>query len=323
MLKIADNAPEGDVGIIIGRFQTDKLHDGHLDLIFTVKNRHHRLIILLGLAELPCTKNNPLDFQARRQMLQEAIKAYDKENGTNEFDNIDILYVKDQHDNELWVQRLDALIDDNTKTKSAVLYGSRDSFIPVYMSFNGKYPVIELEASTNISGTEVRDRIKGSTRPTADFRAGVIWATQSQYDVCYPTVDIAILKYDEVGNPTDLLLGRKTNEKLWRFPGGFAEGNTDSFEEDAKREALEETRLEVSDVKYVGSKKINDWRYRSERSKIKTLLFKAKYTFGKEQADDDLAEVKWYPLKGFNKEILNPSHQNLWDMLEKDLGLDN
>ena len=42
--------PSTDVGIIVGRFQVDELHDAHVDLIQYVFDQHPKVIIFLGLS---------------------------------------------------------------------------------------------------------------------------------------------------------------------------------------------------------------------------------------------------------------------------------
>ena len=79
-----------DVAVVVGRFQLDAPHEGHLKLLETANSNHSRLIIAIGLSHGKCTVNNPLDFQARKVMLQEL------------YPNATIFYVKDVHDDFLW-----------------------------------------------------------------------------------------------------------------------------------------------------------------------------------------------------------------------------
>lgn len=295
-----------DVGVIVGRFQVHELHEAHRDLIQYVCDRHDKVVVALGLSPLPVSTNNPLDFQARSQMI------------LAEFPEVETLYIKDVNSDEVWSQRLDALVGDVvTPHQSVVLYGGRDSFIRHY---TGVYPTQELVQTTFMSGTAQRKAIARSrTRASADFRAGVIWASQSRFPTVYTTVDIAILNEDR----TQILLGRKPNEKLYRLIGGFADPRSDSFEHDAKREVMEETGIEVGDLKVVGSCNIDDWRYRNEPDGIRTILYTAKYLHGHPKPGDDIEEVKWFPFGGPRylppmHEIV-PEHRPLMEMLTKEM----
>lgn len=265
-----------DVGVIVGRFQSYELHEGHKELISFVKKNHHRTVIILGLSPLKTTYRNPLDFQARKQMIQE------------EFPDIDVLYIKDMSSDTQWSKNLDMIIDDIVGPSCSVaLYGSRDSFID---SYKGKYETIALESNVYQSASANRELISKTTQPNKDFRKGVIWATYNRFPTAYTTVDVAIFNetYDKI------LLGRKAGENKYRLIGGFSDVKSDSFEEDARREVYEETGLEVGNITYVSSILIDDWRYRNEKDKIKTILFTAKVIFGKAEANDDIEEIRWF-----------------------------
>lgn len=302
-----------DVGVIVGRFQVHELHAAHRELIEHVRERHEKIFIFLGLSPLSVSTNNPLDFEARKQML------------LAEYPEINVLYIKDQFDDDVWSSNLDSMIVDLvTPGQTVVLYGGRDSFISHY---TGVWPTRELTQSTFMSGTAQRKSIARSrARESSAFRAGVIWASQARFPTAYTTVDIAIMN-----EATDqILLGRKAGEKLYRFIGGFSDPKSPSFERDAIRETVEETGLEVGDLKYIGSTLVDDWRYRNEPDGIKTMLFQAKYLHGRPTPGDDIEEVKWFemprggigsqttavnPDKKIDWHHLNPAHRPLMVML--------
>lgn len=295
MVKV--KTEKADVGIIVARFQTHELHEGHKQLLDFVSEKHELVVVVLGLSHLLTTQNNPLDLRARKQMINSV------------YPDIEVLYNKDQKSDEVWSKNLDRTIKDAIGNKTAILYGSRDSFIPHY---KGSYPTIELEPSITTSATEVRNKIKSTTKPSSDFRAGVIWAAHNRYDTVFTTVDVAIINH----STNEILLGRKEYEDKWRLIGGFADITSNSFEEDARREVMEETRLEVGDIIYRFSQKIDDWRYRGERDGIKTLFFTAKYIYGKPVADDDIAEVRWFPIEKLDVQIVK-EHKEMIDKAKK------
>ena len=168
-----------DVGVIVGRFQVPELHVAHRALIEHVCQEHDKVLIFLGLSPLMVTRENPLDFEARKQMILAA------------FPHVNVLYIKDVHSDEVWSRKLDEMVSDNvTPAQSVVLYGGRDSFINHY---HGKYPTQELEQDVWVSGNEIRAEIsKKSVKSSPDFRAGVVWAAYSQFPTAYPCVDVAI-----------------------------------------------------------------------------------------------------------------------------------
>ena len=290
-----------DVGVIVGRFQVNELHEAHIDLITSVLNKHDRVLVFLGNSTIRNTLNNPLDYRARRTMI------------ADKFPAVEIHYINDNPSDTAWTKNLDKLIGEQLLPMQTVtLYGSRDSFLKCY---TGKYNTCELEATTFISGTEVRRRVCNNYPPTADYRAGMIAATAYRFPTAFQTVDIAV-----VNDKGELLLARKPEEKKWRFIGGFSDPASVSLEEDAKREVQEEAGVEVGNITYLGSTLINDWRYRGEIDKIKTALFVAKYVFGKPEGADDVAEVKWVSINNLTKNDIVETHHVLIDMFNEKFG---
>lgn len=285
------SAPKATVGVIVARFQVHELHEAHKELIETVINRHAKVFIFLGLSIVKGSINDPLDFQSRKQMLQEAYPP-------SKYENITIHYIKDQRDDKKWSSVLDSTITDLLSCNdTVVLYGSRDSFIKYY---TGKFTVVELEATRHISGSEVRSQLAQAPRSSSEFRAGVIWASYQRFPTVYSTVDVLV--YDHINNR--ILLGRKPNESLYRLPGGFVDISDDSFESAALRELYEETSISGTKLMYVGSQKIDDWRYRNNPcEKIITHLFLVNYTHGCPKAGDDLAEVRWFDMNNFDPKL--------------------
>lgn len=290
-----------DVAVIVGRFQVNELHEAHIDLITSVLNKHDRVLVFLGNSTIRNTLNNPLDYRARRTMI------------ADKFPTVEIHYINDNPSDTAWTKNLDKLIGEQLLPMQTVtLYGSRDSFLKCY---SGKHNTCELEATTFISGTEVRRRVCNNYPPTADYRAGMIAATAYRFPTAFQTVDIAV-----VNDKGELLLARKPEEKKWRFIGGFSDPASVSLEEDAKREVQEEAGVEVGNIIYLGSTLINDWRYRGEIDKIKTALFVAKYVFGKPEGADDVAEVKWVSINNLTKNDIVETHHVLIDMFNEKFG---
>jgi len=281
---------EHDVGVIVGRFQVHDLHGMHRHLIESVCAKHHKVIVFLGLSPLPVTAENPLDFEARKQMLLAA------------YPDLNVLYIQDVNNDQLWSRKLDAEIAKvTTPAQSPILYGGRDSFIEHY---RGAYPteVLEPEHYIRVSGSQLRKEVgRRRTKNSPDWRAGVVWASQSRFPTSFTTVDIAVFSEDY----ERILLCRKADEKLWRLIGGFADPSSETFEQDARREVHEETHIEITDPMYLGSFKVDDWRYRNEQDKVKTLLFAAKHQSGTPRPDDDIEEVGWFDIWRGDESILD------------------
>jgi len=287
---------ENKVGIIIGRFQCSYIHEGYRSLFTYVMQRHSRVIVFIGNSPLKGPDHDPLDFISRRMMIQSAYKT------------VEIYPINDVGDVDRWSKLLDSQIASIvSSTQDIILYGSRDKF-----QYTGRYPVEHIEATEGISSTEIRKQLGLYPQNEQAWREGVIWLSQNRFPVCYATVDMAVIDL----NRNLVLLGRKPGETFWRFPGGFSDVGSPSYEMDALREVKEETSLEGLDVEYIGSHLIDDWRYRNQKDKIKTLFFAITSWNGEAIAGDDLQEVQWFTIESINPDtMLMKNHRILWTML--------
>ena len=262
-------------GVIIARFQTPSLHEGHLELIRQVKQKHNRVLIILGVSPVRGSRKNPLDYYTRERMIKQS------------FPEIIVLPLSDQKSDEVWSQKLDELLSNNFPHESFLLYGSRNSFMDTY---SGKYKTEALPPVQDYNATAMREAISDKVFDTEEFRAGIIYNTYNLFPSVYATVDIALFR----NNKKELLLGRKPNENVWRLPGGFSDPTDDNFEMAAARELQEECgAVETGPMQYVASLRVNDWRYRSEVNKIITTLFSTDLVYGEPAAGDDLQEIRW------------------------------
>ncbi len=89
-----------DVGVVVGRFQVPDLHAAHRALIQTVCDQHDKVLVVLGVSPLRATTQNPLDFEARKQMI------------LAEFPHVTVLPVKDSASDHVWSRRLDEVVGD-------------------------------------------------------------------------------------------------------------------------------------------------------------------------------------------------------------------
>lgn len=295
-------------GVIVGRFQVPELHDGHLELFRTVRSIHERVVVFIGLSPTRnATRRHPLDFETRRRMIQA------------KFPEFSVMPLADKRTDVEWSQSLDNEIDKLRDWGKVILYGSRDSFIPHY---NGKYAPRELSLLNRANGTAIRDSLTNTVKESYDFRAGIIYSSQNRRPHVYTAVDIAILHSGV--NPiisgsaqikTYVLLAQKSGFDMWRFPGGYSDPDSASFEADARREAYEETGLSLGNLEYITSSIIKDWRYEKEEDKIKSMLFKGwSLTLGGKAADD-ISEVQWFELSDRIRNLIVPEHRDFFDIL--------
>ncbi len=266
-------------GVIIARFQSPYLHEGHKNLIERVQEKHATLVIVLGISPVSGSRRNPYDYFTRERMIKK------------EYPNLVILPLCDHPSDESWSSQLDQLLSNTFPHGSFVLYGSRDSFINYY---HGTIDTIELLDSSPANGTDIRKELSERVSESPDFRAGIVYAYYNQYTKVYPTVDIAVFKNDK----TEILLGKKANSNKWRLVGGYVDPEDASYEVAAKRELQEECgNIEVSAFIYEMSHRVDDWRYRKELDKIITTVYSCDYISGIPKAQDDIVDLNWLSIE--------------------------
>lgn len=292
------------IGVLVGRFQVHELHEAHHYLIKQVVDNHKKVILFLGVPKVVGTKKNPLDFDSRKKMIQ------------HHYPNIVILSLPDFGDDRRWTQELEKRVIEVYPIGEVLLYGGRDSFIPYYKKGGGQFDCRELnEYGTFVSGTEVRKLVSSEVKDSPDFRAGVIYQSYNQYPKVHPCVDVAILDESE----EKILLAKRPYEDGWRFIGGFSRPTDTSYEHTARRKVSQDAggNLAITDLKYVGSCQIPDWRYQSEEDKILSVLFVTKKMFGRIEPSDDVSELKWWNINEISEKNITSEHKILLDMFLK------
>lgn len=273
------------MNMFVGRFQTNVISEEYYNHVMEVSKNVDTLHFIVCLSALPCSKNNPLDFNARELMINEAFGHNGK--------IVNITYVKDTALNDVWSEEFDKQVSIYAKHYELKnIYGKQTSFINNYNGKYLKYVIpFDIESSYNA--------ISKTTNKNKDFRDGAIWACNTRYTCLYQAVDIAVFN-----DKNQLLLARKPKEVKFRFVGGFVDpdSNFESsnlLERNAARELHEEASLlyPPEDFKYIGSFMINDWRYKNEIDKVMSSLFIVKFNGGIPIPNDDICELKWVDIE--------------------------
>ena len=146
----------------------------------------------------------------------------------------------------------------------------------------------------------------------------------SEYERPSVTVDIAVCTIMEEELRVLLIKrGGPPDKGAWALPGGFLSVKSDrSLEAAARRELIEETHIEgvfFDQLKTYGA--ID----RDPRTRVVTVVYYALVPFEKLRrqdirADDDAAEVAWFPLRDLPKKLAFDHEEILADVLERLIG---
>ena len=294
------------VGVIVGRFQVPNIGRGHDYVVTEVMKKHEEVCIVLGCSEAQLTQNNPLPDEVRALMLSNKYQPIINDRGLCERNgylckDLTILSLNDAPTDGAWSNDLDCLLGDIFPNENITLYGSRDSFASHYL---GKHQVERLKHIHLQTGTQSRTGAATTIIDSPDFRSGIIYAAYHRWARVYPTVDIVVVKPKE----RLALLGQKDIDgDKFRFIGGFADPDDESYEDAAVRELREEAGKDIKTQHptSLGSARINDHRYRDIEDVIMTNFFKAEWISGEAMAADDISRTIWLPYEEVGPKLID------------------
>lgn len=297
------------IGVVIGRFQAAYLTDAHRSILQRAALNEDLLVVLLGCSQAINTKRDPLDFLMRNQLIQSWAK-------TETTRPVLVYPIHDHPSDAEWVKSVDRLLFDTFLASGEVtLYGGHDSCLSTYNRNGGKYKTMEYPQLAGVHASEMRKRIK--PEPTYDFRAGMIYAAESRFTSVFPVVDVLVRKPVDFGY--DLLLGHKKTDPddRYRLIGGFVDPKDPTLEYTVGREVKEETGCEIGQLRYAGSHKVPDYRYRGPEQ-VMSSVFVADYVFGNPKvgnpkAGDDLYYLRWFSVKEARRVIIE-EHRPLLEL---------
>lgn len=253
---------------------------------------YNKVILFLGSNPAP-SDLNPMEWSIRAEMVQDAF------NG-----RIQVLEMPDMPDDRIWSQELDRRIMVHKPVGEVTIIGSTTGVIDRYSGrYATKHILLDYEASAELPDM--------SKLLMDDFRAGMIYAHQQRFPTVYPTVDVALFNMDH----SAVLLARKPNEVRFRFPGGFVDTEDESYEDAAIRELYEECgSLKIQHLTYLGSAKVDDWRYRDSYDAVMTHLYACTLQEGNPAPFDDIEELRWFRIDTLQTDMLVQEHRPLLEM---------
>lgn len=233
------------------------------------------------------------------------------------YPSLTFIPMDDYQSDKKWAQTIDYLLGDTYEWTG---HSGQDGFWNAYHKAGGKWRVeVVLQDGPLSESTKRREAIGADLKiDNLDKRQALIWTAHNLRDQVFPTVDILCIKNSHATDAS-VIVGRKPNETLFRFPGGFVDVTDQSLLDAAKREFSEEVPgIEVGDWAYVTSRKINDWRFTGSQG-IMTTVFTCTYVFGSLKAGDDLNHVQWARIESMRPELMVPEHRPLAELLLKEL----
>ena len=127
--------------LFIGRFQP--FHSGHLDAIKQISEKE--IIIGIGSSQYSGTDDNPYSFEERKEMIEQALTGLDL--------NYKIIAVPDIHNAKNWVAHVEKIVG-----RFNIVYTGNDLVRRLFEE--KKYKVKSIKININISGTELRKKMK-------------------------------------------------------------------------------------------------------------------------------------------------------------------
>lgn len=292
-----------NVGVVIGRFQTHELHAGHL-AILKEANKHHSLLILVGVCHSLGTKKDPLDFAARQKMLQ------------CKYPLAVILPLPNQDTDVAWTALVNQQISMAFPMKSATIYFGRDSSKSAYY---GPFGIAQVAEISGESAESARTHCGAFVGATAAWRAGVISAAQNRYPQVTPVVDVCVTRVDDDGIVYVVVGKRDSEPGLHRFPGGHVDVGDPSMEIAARREVFEELDgIEANNYRMLGSLKVKS-KYDAADRGMMSVVFRADHVFGTPNGTDDLDEAFWVRIDNLQQLKWADSHALIALMLTEDV----
>lgn len=304
------------LSVIVGRFQSDFIHDGYKALFKQALQTNEKLLIILGESVGLIDERNPLSLKERKLILSQYFQPM------NLLHRIEFRSIKDTKENETWYKNLANIVSAYFESHEAgnsadnhvsFHYGvGKDSAFQhdkehyVKFAFSSKKINIEfkgIQCSDYHSSTKSRNQLLSIYKEELMVPAynslllGKLLVLEAQYPTALTTVDAIVMS----GNA--ILLGKKHGETLWRLPGGFVDPKLDvNYKAAVIRECEEEINLKSSDIlsiEYLGNSKVNDWRYINSKHKVFTNVFKIILSANQPLdlvAGDDLEKIQWYHL---------------------------
>lgn len=296
--------------IFIGRFQP--FHNGHLSILKNAMKHDsiESVTVLVGSANKCRSVKNPFSFEERKDMIQQAISAYNQSH-TDKIENIEIVPLNDHwYTPEKWFKQVRDIAGSNTKyiighDKDESSFYLKEFPEMELLTFDGHNGYGSMYKQT-LGGTDIRNSIfEHGYSPELSYIQDLPIGTATYIKWWVQKENFRILREEYKGFQNEdllfktypfpnslncctadsvvvccghiLLITRKAapGKGLLALPGGHKDSN-ERFLTCAVRELLEETRIKVPEKVLYGSlkdKELFDYPYRSQNLCKPTMAY--------------------------------------------------
>lgn len=292
--------------LFLDKSQTCHFH-AYEELFKYMKETYSEYIIILNDPYYKFSDQNLLPVNITKNLF-ESFFLY------NKFAPNNIFVLKDQPNDYLWETELNEIIFDG----EALIDSSELEIVFLNKNYYDKFNSVSCSKQLKELDVEIPEFGFNKIKDTESFFLGLQWADKKTYPAVIPTVDVAlILMIDQKPN---LVLGVKKDDPYHHLIGGFVDPTDDSYEDAAIRELSEEVNCyaDKSQLQYITSQKINDWRYKNLKHNIITHLYVLKYNHNDSaiiarhlKACDDLVDLFIQPINEINIDDVVPHHRIL------------
>lgn len=241
-------------GVIVGKFQTPALTDGHKTLIKLAAENSDELVIFIFNKEISFSLSNPLSYDTREKMLANFV--------INEVKKKAHFYgLSDQK----YASVLQKSIDDTLEihhecgTKhTATLFGGPGNFAE---SYSGKFDAEIVNFVRSRTSSELRDIAYNTENATTIFNTALINALKWREPVCHNYIVPIVTAFD--GSEPVILVDSLPTMKKLTIPTFEVVGRFDSFAKQSIAELKDIfPTLMVTSGSQLESVRIDDWRFR-------------------------------------------------------------
>jgi len=287
------------VGVIVGRFQVANLTEGHKEIFEHVLSKgHNQNLVVLGVAPFSATRNNPLDFDSRRRMIEDTYPG-----------KFTVLYIKDCCSDVEWSATLDNLISDIAGRRPVILYGSRDSFTKHY---SGKYSCEAYQQRLYCSGSQEREEFGKVVSSAPAWRAGCVYATQNREPIVHAAMTVVLVDEDDY-----VYLFKRDDEWSLSFVTSMVQADQATAGEMAMDMTITLAGIEVEVVAYAGLVWLTDWRFRAEDDRVLSTVVVVRKLFGVISPGKDVGSVERVHLDAVDETALDDTSRYVLKLIKK------